>query len=150
MLRARSDPAFPSPNVFQRLGAKATLMGRTIAFCRQRTGFEDVIAIVEAAMPSESPSASVRATAREEFGFVYLVKSGRFYKIGHTNALGRREYELGIQLPEKAATVHSIKTDDPEGIERYWHERFKGRRSNGEWFNLSATEVAAFKRRKFM
>jgi hypothetical protein len=37
------------------------------------------------------------------FGSVYLVKSGPYYKIGSTNAVGRREYELAIQLPEKAA-----------------------------------------------
>jgi hypothetical protein len=27
-------------------------------------------------------------------GFVYLIKSGRFYKIGRSNAVGRREREL--------------------------------------------------------
>ena len=37
------------------------------------------------------------------FGSGYFVKSGRYYKIGSTNAIGRREYELAIQLPEKAA-----------------------------------------------
>ena len=86
----------------------------------------------------------------ETFGFVYLIRSGRYHKIGHSNAVGRREYELAIQLPEKATTVHSIKTDDPVGIEAYWHKRFESRRKNGEWFELSAAEVKAFRRRKFM
>lgn len=48
---------------------------------------------------------------------MYLLRSGRFYKIGRSNAVGRRERELAIQLPERAALVHSIKTDDPSGIE---------------------------------
>jgi hypothetical protein len=42
--------------------------------------------------------------------------------------------ELAIQLPQVAKVVHSIKTDDPTGIEIYWQTRF----------------IAAFRRRKFM
>ena len=89
-------------------------------------------------------------SVNDEFGFVYLIQSGHFFKIGKTNALGRREYELKIQLPEKTKTVHSIRTDDPTGIEAYWHKRFEICRKNGEWFELSRADVIAFKRRKFM
>jgi hypothetical protein len=93
---------------------------------------------------------SERTSEPEQAGFVYLLKSGRYYKIGKTNAVGRRERELAIQLPEKAETIHVIKTDDPSGIEEYWHKRFKTKRKHGEWFELSGADIQAFKRRKFM
>jgi hypothetical protein len=83
-------------------------------------------------------------------GFVYLLKSGNFYKIGRSNAPGCREREIALQLPERAQMVHEIRTDDQKGIEAYWHGRFASKRKNGEWFELDASDVCCFRRRKFM
>jgi hypothetical protein len=58
---------------------------------------------------------STRRQRASQDGFVYLLKSGRHYKLGRTNSAGRREYELAIQLPERASKVHEIRTDDPVG-----------------------------------
>ena len=98
--------------------------------------------------PPKEPAPDTRGS--EEVGLVYLLRSGRYYKIGKTNAAGRRERELAIQLPEKSATVHVIRTDDPTGIEAYWHKRFESKRKHGEWFELRTYDVNAFKRRRFM
>src|SRR5262252_326632 len=66
--------------------------------------------------------------------------------LARTNNPLRREGEVGIQLPEKFQPVHYIKTDDPAGVENYWHTRFASKRKEGEWFALSAQDVRAFKR----
>lgn len=150
-MKARSDPGFPSKNVFSRFGGKAQIASALLGWCAKSPGWDDVQAIC--APLATSPEAATE-TAEEKaaplIGYVYLLKSGKFYKIGRSNAPGRREYELAIQLPERVATIHTIKTDDPAGIERYWHERFAERRKNGEWFELRREDASAFRRRKFM
>ncbi len=150
-LKRRMDPSFPSHVTFQRLGPKSRLISKVLDYCRTHAGFDDVIRLCPEVTSDQTEESVTRAEARtEEIGFVYLIKSGRYFKVGRTNALGRREYELAIQLPQKATTVHTIRTDDPCGIEEYWHKRFGAKRTNGEWFELDAEDVRAFKRRKFM
>jgi Meiotically up-regulated gene 113 len=135
--------------VFARLGSKQQFAKKILSYCEGRSGYEDVTVIC---VPIASKHISSIADASDEttIGFVYLMKSGPYYKLGRSNAAGRREYELSIQMPEKLGTVHTIRTDDPVGIEAYWHQRFEAKRKNGEWFDLSAADVRAFKRRKFM
>jgi len=149
-MKRRSDPEFPSHNVFVRIGSKADLAQKAINYCHGREGYEDVATICKPIAGAQTNAATNPESKSAVFGFVYLMKSGRFFKIGRTNSAGRREYELAIQLPERASMVHKIKTDDPVGIEEYWHKRFADRRRNGEWFQLSAADVCAFRRRRFM
>jgi hypothetical protein len=144
-LKAYHDKTFPSMRTFEkRLGQKDQLVSKIAVFCRQNGDLEDIFRMCDAALKSKGQQAS-EADLAGGTGIVYLIKSGRFYKIGKTNSIGRREYDLAIQLAEKPATVHLIKSDDPDGIEAYWHRRFAVKRKGGEWFNLSASEVKAFK-----
>lgn len=128
-LKRRQDPEFPSHGPFAKFGDKSELAALLFAFCQQRDDCKDVAAICASISANkESKSARSADEKLETFGSVYLLSSGRYYKIGRTNAVGHRERELSIQLPERAVAIHSIKTDDPGGIERYWHNRFKERR----------------------
>ena len=148
---ARETNGFPSPNTFSRFGSKGELAAELDRWCSERPEWIDVKGLAAVVAQTSPPIDARQPAATEiEIGFVYLMKSGRFYKIGRSKHPGRRHYELSIQLPEPIKTIHTIETDDPIGIERYWHERFAHRRKNGEWFDLAPEELAAFKRRKSM
>lgn len=155
MLARRADRSMPSHSVYpRRLGDKTRQITLLQAFCAQRADYAQVAAMCEeylgrpASRQPQTGSSGLKSP--EPMGSVYLLRAGRHYKIGRTNSVGRRERELAIQLPERARLVHEIRTGDPLGMERYWHERFRDRRKNGEWFALEAADVTAFKRRTFM
>jgi hypothetical protein len=150
-MKAREDEEFPSHNVFSRFGRKAEVASALLTWCESNQGWPDVEAICAPIAETATDDVGAGSLAGvPNYGYVYLLKSGKYYKIGRSNSPGRREYELAIQLPERVKTVHTIKTDDPAGIESYWHRRFSDRRKNGEWFELSREDIVAFRRRKFM
>jgi hypothetical protein len=151
LLAAKSDTTFPSEKVFRRLGLKPQLVQRVIAYCETHSGNDDVAGLWgQVVIPEWPQDTQVTETAPPAVGYVYLLKHGSRteYKIGMTCNPIRREGEIGIQLPEKVQPVHYIETDDPAGIENYWHKRFAGKRKEGEWFSLTAEDVRAFKRWK--
>ncbi len=131
-------------------GNKTRLVEKLLEYCRDRGEFAVIIQYCEDYAPRDTKRPNEAVGSQGDVGYVYLLKSGRFYKIGRSNAPGRREYELAIQLPEKARIVHEIRTEDPPGIEAYWHNKFEAMRKNGEWFELKAADVSYFKRRKIM
>ena len=146
-LICRNDRELPNGNTFgSRLGNRAEIAKKILAYCQSREGNEDIIEICKPIIRVSETREDREEVVTEPFGFVYLMKSGKYYKIGHSNSVGRREYELGTKLPQKLETIHTIKTDDPEGIERYWHDRFEDTRKEGEWFELNAVDVKSFKK----
>lgn len=150
LIKKRADPTFPNEKTFKRrFGSKQQIAAKIRDYCQQHSDHDDIIAICESVIVAARPFRADDPEDEVAIGSVYLLKSGRYYKIGRTNAAGRRERELAIQLPERANIVHEISTDDPIGIEAYWHRRFEEKRKNGEWFELASLDVRAFKRRKF-
>ena len=148
-LKSRNDPEFPNQKTFSRFGKKPQIAAKVVDYCRNRRGYEDVIKICEPLAEEPTEETEIKPDV-EDFGYVYLIKSGKYYKIGRSKSIGRRKYELALQLPNKVQPIHTIKTDDPVGIEAYWHKRFEEKRKSGEWFELTSKDVAAFRRRKFM
>lgn len=146
IVKRYNDPEFPTHNTFFRLGTKQKFLNKLLKYSQSK-GYADIInmccVVLEKGNVEEGQDETLKEIA---IGSVYLAKSGRYYKIGRTNSMGRRHHEITILLPEGLSLIHEIKTDDPSGIEAYWHRRFELKRKKGEWFDLSSIEVKAFKR----
>lgn len=142
------DSEFPNSKVFfDSKVQKRKLAERIIEWCKGKKDYNDIIEHCLSVLEESSKGSSVDdRNAGQTIGEVYLYKSGRYYKIGKTIDTVRRGSELRIQLPEKLELIHSIKTDDPSGVEVYWHKRFAlKRRQQSEWFDLSFADIKAFK-----
>lgn len=146
-LAKRRDAQFPSVKVSRRLESDHEFLANLRAYCETKPHLASVVSLVT----ERSRQGYRRGTASvSTAGYVYMMRSGRRYKIGHTSSPSRRHREVRLDLPERTDLVHSIETDDPKGIEAYWHGRFASKRvRDTEFFELSATDVAAFKKRKF-
>jgi len=152
-LKSNNTSKFPSHSTFRnRLGRKNQMVQKILNYCKGKSGYEDVIeTCTEVLASSQKEEEKIDSEeAESQFGYVYLMKSGRYYKIGKSNCVERRNYEIGVKSPEEPKLIHRIKTDDPSGIEAYWHKRFENKRKRGEWFGLSSSDVKVFRRRTFM
>jgi len=150
VLKRIADKSFPNRNAFNALGGKRQRAARILEYCRTNERHEDVVPFCQTIASSNATELDEVMSESPGVGYVYLLKHGsrREYKIGRTKNPLRREGEIGIELPEKVQPIHVIKTDDPAGIEAYWHSRFADKRKEGEWFALTAEDVRAFKRWK--
>jgi hypothetical protein len=143
-MHRRENPNFPVHATFNKtFRDKKNLVSALAEWVARNDGFSDISSLIpEAVAPNQSDENGSE-------GFVYLLKSGPHYKIGRSDNLEKRIKQISIALPEGVILVHSIRTDDPAGIESYWHRRFSERRTNGEWFKLTNADIKAFKRRKY-
>lgn len=149
-LKKQTDPTFPNDKTFLRLGNKSELLAKLRVHCASLPRYASLLPLIDAALETEQPEQAVAPQSESVEGFVYMVKMGKHYKIGKTFSVPRRHRELALELPEKLKPIHVIRTDDPTGIEAYWHKRFQAKCTNGEWFALSPDDVRIFRKRKFM
>ncbi len=149
-LKKKDDPTFPAVTVFtRRFGSFPGARARAHSYTLAHPEFADLSSVLEDKRPLGSGDTSVDVE-RPVTGYVYMIRHGsrQEYKIGRTHNRLRREGEIRLQLPEQLEPVHYIETDDPVGVEAYWHARFASKRKEGEWFALSRDDVAAFKKWK--
>lgn len=146
--RKKTDITFPSHSAFSQLGSKQERVQKIIDYCQGRSEFHDIVSVCSGIAISSHKKVDLIDSSSQKTGYIYLIKHGsrNEYKIGKTYNPIRREGEIRIELPEKINPIHYIKTDDPAGIESYWHSRFANKRKEGEWFSLTTEDVRAFKR----
>jgi hypothetical protein len=141
----RSNPDFPFRAIVRHFGTTPNMHRRLFEWATEND-YADVAAMLSERGANVEP----HDDKPQREGFVYLIRWGNNYKIGRGEQLEKRVKQVRTGLPESGSLEHAIRTDDPPGIEAYWHRRFESKRAeNGEWFKLSNADVAAFKRRKF-
>jgi hypothetical protein len=137
------NPAFPSSEAYLRRGRRAMLEHALRAWCEATHDFSELVPkLKQAAGAAQIPGPIVK-------GYVYMLRdgnSGKRVKIGKESVEGARQAAAATWLGNPRA-IHRIATDDPDGIEEYWHERFKkaGKHVVRELFDLLPSDIAAFK-----
>lgn len=150
--------SFPDSSTFYKsLGLVKTgdLARKIIEYIHKRKGYNDIVSICDSNLEKLEDRNGIpdKDIQGRKHGWVYLLKStllhSTVYKIGKTNDLRRRVIELN-QPSNDQELIHPIETDDPEGIESYWHKRFDNKRykNKKEWFLLKPYDIQSFKRWK--
>lgn len=78
-------------------------------------------------------------------GFVYVIRSSYGYKIGKTKRMKQRSQLFSVKLPFEIEVVHYAWFEDYSRAELALHQRFKTKRLNGEWFQLTHGDVEEIK-----
>jgi len=117
-----------------------------ITYCKKHPGHDDILKICIPIFKESDGKEDKIIGSNLTVGEVYLYKVDSHYKIGKSKDSLRRGAELKLQTPSDPVMIHTIKTDDPTGVELYWDNRFKEKRMKGEWFKLSRDDVSSFKR----
>jgi len=147
-VKSHSDSTFPTKNSMLKLGNKRAIAEKLLQYAKTNN-LRQVVGICEnviETIPDNDNGNDGSETLK--VGAVYLFQHGsrNEYKIGKSVDTVRRGQEIRTLLPNDLTLVHEIKTDDPYGIEAYWHNRFSEKRLNGEWFKLNSSDIKAFRR----
>ena len=149
LFRRTVNPDFPIESIRSRIGVDKLWVSFSKLAKQAANNFADIFAFLGEPTSTEAKEdfgAELGTSATD--GYVYLSKSGDHYKIGRSDEIERRVKEVRTQMPESLVLTNTIRTDDPSGIERYWHERFQHQRANGEWFKLSPRKCGGFQTSK--
>jgi serine/threonine protein kinase len=95
--------------------------------------------------PSSKSSLIVASPSPNDVGGIYLLKSGKYYRIGKTSNFERRLTKIQATAPQPIEVVHTIPAADHAEAQAIWLRRFAPKRRGGDWFALSESDVEEFK-----
>ena len=112
-----------------------------------KSDWEDVVDICTSYCKERKLYSENTEVLTTSYGYVYLIKANRKgqYKIGKTGSPAGRKSQLSQLDPHDRRYEHVLETNDPCGLENYWHRRFEDKKVSGEIFKLSKKDLKAFK-----
>ena len=113
------DCSFPSLKVIKPILKSGALAKLIVELAATSGQFTAASLIARKYQPADESFVDVGLGEKVK-GYVYLLRSGRSYKIGKSNDPSRRYREVRLELPDETHQVQTIPTDDPTGIESYW------------------------------
>jgi hypothetical protein len=153
-MHARNTPYFPVwQTIMKRYGGMPQTAAALLEFSR-KTGNVALGELCKKRLERETQKRSsvviapAKTGAKAGFGYLKYSPSLRLYKIGRANNPDKRGVGISLLLPEDLVPKHEIKTDLPYLLEKYWENRFKAKKKQGEWYDLSSEDIEAFKRRR--
>lgn len=79
-------------------------------------------------------------------GFVYVLISSGYFKIGRSKSPQRRLSDLQMATPHKIDLYMHVHTERPDYVEKELHLRFHNKRKRGEWYELSNEDLYELER----
>jgi hypothetical protein len=115
-VKATQNPGFPNTKTFGKFGTKSRLVARLKAYCQEHAELGNVLTMCEKYAPGYRDEIDGAKPADADFGYVYLIKSGRYFKIGKSNAAGRRDTRSRFSFQKKSSGSTSLRRMIPAGL----------------------------------
>ena len=74
-------------------------------------------------------------------GYIYVLQCQEFYKIGIADDIKKRMASLQTGNPIKLRLILCQRHSDYKTMERWYHQKFRAKQIQGEWFKLSDDDV---------
>jgi hypothetical protein len=84
-------------------------------------------------------------------GYVYFIRAvgTSRVKIGKANSIQSRTSIFEVKLPFKIKIEDFLASDDAYELETLFHQLFRKKHANGEWYNITDEEMVLIKQRDF-